>query len=182
MLQISWSGLLWTVINLLVFYLLLKKFLWQPVTDKIESRQKEIRQNLAIAEEQKMQTAKVKADYDARLAQAEEESQGLLRQAENRGRREYQAILASAQAAAEALAGETRRQLEADRTAMLAEVRKEVAGLAMLAASQVAGRQLGGSDDRALLEEFLAKEHPAEGLPAGQYPPKPLPSEAGGSL
>ncbi len=162
MLHIGWSGLLWTVINLLVLYLLLKKFLWQPVTDKIESRQKEIRQNLAVAEEQRIQAAKVKADYDARLAQAERESQELLRQAEDRGRREYQAVLARARTAAEALAGETQRQLEGERSAMLAAVRKEVAGLAMLAASQVAGRQLGSGDDRALLEDFLAEETLAE--------------------
>jgi F-type H+-transporting ATPase subunit b len=157
MLNVSLSGLLWTVTNLLVLYLLLKRFLWQPVTNMIESRQKEIKDNLNFAQQKSIEAAKAKEDYEAQLAQAAKEVQGLLQQAQDQGRREYQAILASAQADAEALVNQTRHQLEADRAAMIAEVKNEAAELVVLAAAQVAGRQMDKDVDRTLLEEFLDK-------------------------
>lgn len=157
MLHISLSGLLWTVVNLFVLFLLLKKFLWKPVTDIIESRQMEIKHNLDAAEDQRAQAEAAREQYDSRLAQAGREADQLLRQARDRGSREYQAILDEAQSDSKDLMARVQAQLESDRAAMLAGARKEVAALALLAASQVAGRKLDSADDRALVDDFLAE-------------------------
>lgn len=157
MLNISLSGMLWTVVNLLVLYVLMKKFLWKPVTDMIESRQKEIEGNLAAAETQRAEAEREKERYRDQLTRAGQEAAGLVAQAKARGEREYQSILAKAQEDANQVAQKTRAQLEAERTQLLRGARQEVASLALLAAAKVAGKELDADADRAILDDFLTE-------------------------
>ena len=52
LLNLNWD-LVWTIINLLVLFLLLKRFLFKPITEMMESRTAEIENNLKDAEDQK---------------------------------------------------------------------------------------------------------------------------------
>jgi len=158
MLNISLSGMLWTVVNLIVLYLLLRKFLWRPVTNVIESRQEEISHNLTAAADQRAQAESSRRKYDDQLAQASKDADDVMRKAKERGNQEYQAIVESAQEQARTLTEKTQAQLEADRAEMLAGARKEVAALALLAAAKVSGRRMNGEDDRALVDAFLSEE------------------------
>lgn len=157
MLNISLSGVLWTVVNLIVLYLLLRKFLWKPVTAVIESRQEEITHNLTAAEDQRAQAEASRQKYDEQLTQAGKDADALVRKARERGNQEYQAIIESAQEEARSLTANTQAQLEADRTAMLAGARKEVASLALMAAAKVSGRRMGDAEDQALVDAFLSE-------------------------
>ena len=52
MLELDWD-IVWTIVNLLILFLLLKHFLFKPITQMMESRTAEIENNLKDAEEQK---------------------------------------------------------------------------------------------------------------------------------
>lgn len=157
MLDISLSGVLWTVVNLFVLYLLYKKFLWKPVTAMIERRQAEIDQNMAVANDQRVQAEAARSEYDARLAQASMDADALVRQAKARANDEAQAILDAAQAEARALMAKTQSQLEIERQAMLAGAKHEVAQLVLLAASKVSAGRIGTAEDEALVDAFLSE-------------------------
>lgn len=157
MLNVSLSGVLWTAVNLFVLYLLYKKFLWKPVTAMIERRQAEIDHNIASASDQRAQAEAARAEYDARLAQAGRDADTLIRQAKARANDQAQAIIDAAQTEARALTAKTQAQLEADRRAMLAGARREVAQLVLLAASKVSAGRMGADDDAALVDAFLSE-------------------------
>lgn len=157
MLNISLTGMLWTVVNLLVLYILLKKFLWAPVTAMIESRQKEIEDGLAGAAAKDQASQAKLEEYDLRLAQAGQEAARLVAQARDRGQREYEAILAKARDDAGRVTDEARQRVRQEREEMLRGARGEVASLALLCAAKVAGKELDGNADRALVEDFLAR-------------------------
>ena len=156
MLNISLTGMLWTVVNLLVLYVLLKKFLWAPVTAIIESRQKEIEDGLAGAAAKDQASQAKLEEYDLRLAQAGQEAAQLVAQARDRGQREYEAILAKARDDAGRVSDEARQRVRQEREEMLQGAREEVAALALLCAAKVAGKELDRDADRALVEDFLA--------------------------
>lgn len=157
MLNVSLSGVLWTAVNLFVLYLLYKKFLWKPVTAMIERRQVEIDQNMASASEQKAQAEAARAKYDAQLAQADRDADTLIKEARTRASEQAQAIIDAAQAEAHALTEKTQAQLEADRQAMIAGARREVAQLVLLAASKVSAGRMGAAEDAALVDAFLSE-------------------------
>lgn len=157
MLNISLSGVLWTAVNLIVLFLLYRKFLWKPVTSMIDGRQAEIHHSLAAANDQRVQAEAARAEYDARLAQASIDAEALVRKAKTRANDEAQAILDAAQAEARALTARTQAQLELERQAMLAGAKREVAQLVLLTASKVAAGRLGTTEDEALVDAFLSE-------------------------
>ena len=69
-------------------------------------------------------------------------------QAKLQGQREYDQIISSAQADAQA-------QMEAERRQMLQDAQQQVAALALLAAAKVSGRAMDQAGDRDLVEDFL---------------------------
>lgn len=163
MLDISLSGVIWTVVNLLVLYAALRKILFKPVTEIIESRQKEIEEDLASAAARKAQAEAEKAACDAKLAHAGQEAAKLAAQTRARGEREYAAILAKAQADAQKLTGRAREEIEAEREEMLRGARREVASLALLAAAKAAGESAGTERERAIVDAFLAEAGDEDG-------------------
>lgn len=157
MLSISISGVVFTVINLLVLCVLLKRFLFKPVTAVIEARQKAIADSLADAAGQKEQAGVLKSEYENRLADARREAAGIVDEARARGQREYDALLGQARADAEQVRADARRQMEAEREELLRGVRREVASLALLCAAKVAGQEMDEAADKALADSFLAQ-------------------------
>lgn len=157
MLNLSPTDMLWTVVNVFVLYFFLRKFLFKPVTNMIESRQQEIEHNITAAEDQRIKAETMLEEYNDKLKNAGHEASQLVSQAKNRAEHEYQSILKNAHSDAKRLTRETEEQLEADRLTMLAGVRKEVATLALLAAGKIAEHEISLEDDQALLESFLSE-------------------------
>lgn len=157
MLELNISTMVWTVVNLIILYFLLKKFLFKPVTTMIESRQQEIEHNIAAAEDQRIKAETMLEEYGVKLAHANQDAAQLVAQAKSRAEQEYQTILEAARTDAKRLVSETEDQLESERIAMLTGVRKEVATLALLAAAKVSNREMNSADDETFVESFLAE-------------------------
>lgn len=157
MLTLSPSDIILTAINLFVLYLLLKKFLFLPVTSMIESRQKEIEHNIEAAKDQRIKAEAMLEEYDDKLKNAQHESNQLIAQAKTRAEHEYQTVMKRAQADSKRLTEETERQIENERQTMLAGVRNEVATLALMAAARVSAHGRNAEEDDALLESFLSE-------------------------
>ena len=81
MLRLDWN-LLFTVINLLILYVLMKRFLFKPVNEILEKRQREEDARLSAAEEAKNSALKSKEEYEASIKNAEQEKKKIMQQAE----------------------------------------------------------------------------------------------------
>ena len=67
------SNLIWIIVNLIIFYLLIRKFLFKPVLGMIEKRKKMIEDQFAAADETNAQANELKQKYEASLGGAKEE-------------------------------------------------------------------------------------------------------------
>lgn len=157
MLDFNLYTILFTIINLLVLWLFLKHFLFEKVTAILDRRAQTVQSDLDGAAREKDQAELLRQQYDERLGQARQESLDLLAQTKAQAQREYQATLDSAQTDANQLMETTRKQLDAEREKMLRGARREVAQLALLAASKVAQKEIGSQDDLALVDSFLSE-------------------------
>jgi F-type H+-transporting ATPase subunit b len=144
-----------SILNFLVILFLLRRYLWGPILTVLANRAQKIREGLAMAEEARAERERLTAEVERRLAEA---------------RREAQAIAERMTKAAEAAAGEIRMEAkkEADRIRergreeakqlhdqALAQLRAELAGMVVLAASRVLGREVDAEKHRALIEQSL---------------------------
>ncbi len=157
MLSLSPSTIICTLINLLVLYLFLRKFLFGKVTAIMDARQKMIEHNIAAAEDQRTKAESMLSEYNEKMKDAQTEANAVMSTAKQRAEQEYQIILSKAQSDAKQLGEQAEKQIEQDRLAMVAGVRAEVADLALLAAAHVAGKTRGTQDDADLVESFLSE-------------------------
>ena len=133
MLNLDPWTVLWTGINLVVLYLLMRHFLFKPVTAMMEQRTKAIEDGLSQAEAAKQAAAALDQENEARLAQVRGQADQIVAQAKLQGQREYDQIISAAQADAQAIRTDAQAQMEAERRQMLQDAQQQVAALALLA-------------------------------------------------
>lgn len=156
MLDLNWS-LIWNIFNILVLFLLLKHFLFKPITKLMESRTAEIENNLKQAEEKKRAAEALGAEYEKHLEDAHAEAAQIVRDARDRGKQEYDELLSTAAQDARREAERSRAQLELEREQMLREAQDGITSLALAAAAKVSQKELDEEADRKLVDAFLAE-------------------------
>ena len=92
------SNILWTIINLLILYVIARKFLFGPVRKVLAARQAEIDKQFADARTAQEDAQKLKEQYQESLDGAEKERLDILNQARDRAGEEYERILSEAKA------------------------------------------------------------------------------------
>ena len=156
MLNLDWN-IVWTIVNILVLFLLLKHFLFKPITEMMESRTAEIENNLKDAEDQKQKASELTAQYEEKLQGAHAEAAQIVSEAKQRGQKEYDAILKSTAQDAQKEQERSRADLEREREEMLRGVQENVTELVLLTASKLSQKELDEESDRKLVDSFLSE-------------------------
>ena len=150
---------LWTMIfawcNLLILYLFLKKLLFKPLRNMIETRQKEIEDMYSDAEESKKAAADLKCEYEEKISRAAEESDEILRNAVRRAQLKEEEILREANAEASRTLERAEEQIELEKKHALNEVKNEVSAMAIGIASAVIERDVDEDEHRDLIDDFI---------------------------
>ena len=96
-------NILWTAINLLILYALLRKFLFAPVHGILDKRKAEVEAELQQAADTRSQAESVKKDYEESLARVAEENARSIAEAKGKATAEYDRIVAEANVKAEGI-------------------------------------------------------------------------------
>ena len=149
----------WTMIfawvNLLLIYIALKKFLFKPITNMIESRQKEIDDMYTDAETAKTEAEGMRSEYEERMGEVQKESEELLRSAVRRAQLREEEIIREAEVEAQRTLDRATEQVELEKKRAINEVKDEVAGMAIEIASAVIERDISGDEHKALIDGFI---------------------------
>ncbi len=162
-LGLNWPGFIWHIINFVILLAILWKFLFPPVLKMLDERQARIRESMERAEALKEESARAAEQVKAQLDEARREGQNIINQAtqiadrikverQQQAQTEYEAILKRAQ-----------EDAAREREQAFAELRKQVADLAVLAAGRIIERNLDASTQRKLVDDFLAEASAGDG-------------------
>ncbi len=143
------------MINLVVLFLILRKFLFRPVMNIMEKRKAMIAEGLKNADEQQEAARELKKQYEDALSGAKDESLRMIEQAKLDARTEYDRILKEADAQAGKLLVTARETIDLEREQTLRDMTSQVAGLAMEAAKKLVTQQCQADDGRAIYDQFL---------------------------
>ncbi|HEX3028821.1 MAG TPA: F0F1 ATP synthase subunit B [Clostridia bacterium] len=152
----QWTWLI-TFINLIVFYLLMKKFLFKRVTQFMDNRTKSIKDSIDNAEKSKVEAAELKTQYAEKLHSAKEEADNILNEARSRAGKEYEEIVANARIEAENILAKAREEIDREKEELLKDVKSQVAGLALAAASKVLEANMDTESNRKLVDKFIGE-------------------------
>lgn len=148
-------GIIWIIINLLILFLFLKKFLFKPVSEIIAKRQETIANSLLDADNTKAAALKLKSDYEGELKFASDRANAIIKEARERADAEYNKILEQAREDASKTITDAQVTIELERKKSLESAQAEIAVLAMLAASKIIGKNVDTADNKEFVGDFL---------------------------
>lgn len=157
MLEFQGSTIIFTIIDLVVLYLFLRKFLFGRVNEILEKRASLIKEQMDSAQENDRRAQELKEEYEGKLTRARQDAAKIVAEAQDRGQRAYEAKLAEAEDDVRRVHAEAQAQIDEERQVMLRGAKNEVASLALLAAAKVAQKSMDAADDKALVDSFLTE-------------------------
>ena len=146
---------LFTLVNTVALFLVLKKFLWGPVMNMIAQRQKEIDDLYADADQAKTQAQLLRGEYEDKLAQAQQTGDRLVKEAMARGQQRQEEILRQANAEADAVRRKAEADIAREKKKAVDDAKSEIAGLAVEIAGKVVGHSLDSGEHTALVDRFI---------------------------
>lgn len=149
------ASLLYTIINLVIFYLLLKKFLFKPVMGIMEKREKMIADGLQNAIDVQEDARKLKEEYEVALTGAKEEALQIIDKAHAEAKTEYDRIIREADDKAGIIVNNAKKTIEVERQQTMNALQSEIAGLAMQAARKIVDEKTENQGNQGIYDLFL---------------------------
>ena len=151
-----------TVINLLVAYFILKRFVFKPIIALLEKRRQSVENELKEAEEKAAQAEVRLAEAEKTVQQARSESADILSESREQAQKQSMLILSSAKEEADA----TRQKAEADarriHRSTVETMRDEVADLAVSIAQRVIGDEISEARKDEVRQAVIGESKKAE--------------------
>ena len=145
-------GLVWTIINLIVLFLLLRHFLINPVSNIMEQRRKLIADGLQNAQDTQDEANRLKAAYEEALSGAKKESAEIVDKARIDARAEYDRIVGEAGAKAGNIIENAKENVRIEREQTMKELQSQIAGLAIASAEKIVGDK-----EQNIYDQFLGE-------------------------
>ncbi len=149
-----WNTLL-SLANLVIIFLILKKFLFKPVQRVMTERRNQVDKIYADAGESLDAAKEMKQEYEQRLASARQEADTLIKNATQTAQRRSDQIVAEANSQASHVKQKAEAEIEQQKKQMLKDVRSEISGLAVDIASKVVEREISQKDYDGFVNEFI---------------------------
>lgn len=149
-----WTAL-FTFCNMLIAFAVLRHFLFKPVKQMIDDRQKEIDDMYADAAEAKQKAAQLEQEYQQHLKDIKAEQDSMLREATVRAQKREEEIVNAARSEAQALRTAAEAEMAQERKKAVNDLKNEIGGIAVEIASKVVEREINKADHQALIDEFI---------------------------
>jgi F-type H+-transporting ATPase subunit b len=158
MLDFDFWTILFSVINILVLFFFLKKFLFGRVNAMLEKRAQMVQADMDEAKQHAADAEKLKNAYEETLSGAKQEAKQIIATAEQNAHAQGSEITAKAQQQADTLLKEAQKEIERERRQTLGEI----ADLALAAASKLMEQKVDDQTNRELVNAFLSEEGAGE--------------------
>jgi len=145
------------VVQMVVFatlILITMKWIWPPILRAMDERQRKIAQGLAAAEEGEQQLSQERDKADAIIREARERANQIIEHAQHRANELIEQAKGSASSEGARIVAAAHQQIELDTTRAKESLRREVAGIAVGAASKLLGREIDARAHADLLEQL----------------------------
>jgi len=147
----------WRVMNFVVLVVALFFVLRKPISQALSSRIKDIREQLESLETQKAEAEKQLAQYNEKLSQLESEAEKIVAGYIKQGHEAKAKILKEAEATAEKLQVQARRNIEHEFGKARQELQREVVEKSLIKAEETLKKAITAQDQDKLVDEYLDK-------------------------
>jgi F-type H+-transporting ATPase subunit b len=152
----SWT-FVFQIANTLILFLLLKHFLFKPVTEHLRNRQESIENSLQEAEDKNLEADQMKTLYSGKISVIKQEGNEIINEMKKVAEKEAKQIIKSAVEDARKFKEKTEKELEREKEKTIQLLKDEVSEIALQVATKVIEKDLSGEDHKRLVQEFIVE-------------------------
>ena len=149
-----WTAL-FVLLNTLTIFFVAKKYLFAPVMKMIADRQNEIDGMYSAAGAARSEAESLKAEYTAKLSDANAASDRILKEAVVRAQRREEDIIRQANAEAQSIVDKAVADAALEKKKAINDAKDEISGISLAIAEKVVERSLAQADQQKLIDDFL---------------------------
>ncbi|MBR3780139.1 MAG: F0F1 ATP synthase subunit B [Clostridia bacterium] len=141
--------------NLILLFLMVKKFLYKPVMKMLEQRQNSINKDYDAASEAKEQALSDKIKYEERLRNAKSEADSVIKNAVGIASEREKEIIAEAKSKADGIVRQAENEALLERKKAEDAVKKEIIEVSSLLTEKMLEREVSAADHQHFIDSFI---------------------------
>jgi F-type H+-transporting ATPase subunit b len=148
--------MVWTIVAFGITFFVLRKWIFGPVQQAIDSRRNRILEALKEADSARAEARRLLEEHRSLIGHARSEAEQILSDARRVADSQRERVREEIETDRQRRLEETKRQIEAETRRALVQIRAEVAELTLLATARVTGKVLTKDDHKRLIEDAVS--------------------------
>lgn len=144
-----------SLINLVILFLLVKKFLYKPTQRMLAKRQSTIDGEYSAAQEAKDKALADQAAYEEKLKNAKQEADDIIKSAVDVANERQQEIVDEAKVKAQGIVRQAQSDAELEMKKAEHGIKKEIVDVSALLTEKMLEREINADDHKGLIDSFI---------------------------
>ena len=146
-----------SLINLLLIFLILKKFFYKPVGKVLSERRELLAKQYADAQKAEDEALANKAEWEEKMQSAEAEAESILKEATVRADRRGEKIVEEAKEKADVIVRTAQVEAELERKKAREGIKREIVDVSSCLSEKILEREIKPSDHKKLIDSFISE-------------------------
>ena len=155
MVDLSPGTILAQMLNFFILVWILHRFAYKPLVGMMNARKEQIANDLASAEQSRLEAEQIKADYAAQIAKARQEAQEIVEKAHHQAKLSTAEEVAAARSQIENEKERARQDIVIERDRAMNSLRNEVVSLSVAMAGKVVAKDMKSETNTKLIEDAI---------------------------
>ena len=155
--SVNFWDILISLVNLTILFLLVKKFLFQPVKNIMAKRQSEIDERYQSAAEKERVASDCKNTWEEKMKSAEEEASAVLTDATELAKLRGEKIVSEAKTKADVIIRQAEAEVKLEWEKAADGMKREIVEVSEALAEKMLEREIKTEDHRNLIDSFIEK-------------------------
>ncbi|WP_298708072.1 F0F1 ATP synthase subunit B [uncultured Veillonella sp.] len=155
MVDLSPGTILAQMLNFFILVWILHRFAYKPLVGMMNARKEQIANDLASAEQSRLEAEQIKADYAAQIAKARHEAQEIVEKAHHQAKLSTAEEVAAARSQIENEKERARQDIAIERDRAMNSLRNEVVSLSVAMAGKVVAKDMNSETNTKLIEDAI---------------------------
>ncbi|MBQ7291090.1 MAG: F0F1 ATP synthase subunit B [Clostridia bacterium] len=151
-----WQMLI-SLCNLLIIFLIVKKFLFGPIKNVMSKRQSEIDEHYKTAEAAEADAMRAKEEFEYKLTTADKEAASILKEATVRADRRGEKIIEEAKEKADVIVRGAQAEAELERKKATEGIKQEIVDVSTCLSEKILEREIKQADHKKLIDSFISE-------------------------
>ena len=146
-----------SLLNLLILFLILKKFLFKPVQNVIKSRKDKVDAQYSEAEEALANAKASEKELNEKLSRAHNTADEIVKEATAQGERRRDNIVTEARAEADAIIRQAKAAAQMEKKKAQEDIKDQIVDVSSALTEKLIERELNVEDHRRLIDSFISE-------------------------